>query len=141
MSYLKKIKEIKFKKDYYKFYIILILVLILVKQIDIFKKTYFTLTRSYDSRLVSNYEFCGQESIGFLSYIKAKFNIDSIVPIINFESSPNSSWYFSDLNNNKTNKIIFLNYSKYNQVNSTSHDLKVYKIIYKYNNCYLLENK
>ena len=70
MSYFKNIKKIKFKKNYYKFFVILILTLILFKQIDFFKKVYFTLTRSYDSRLVSSYKFCGKESIGFLSYIK-----------------------------------------------------------------------
>ena len=131
----------KFKKDYYNFFIILILTLILFKQIDFFKKVYFTLTRSYDTRLVSSYEFCGKESIGFLNYIKAKFNINFIVPIINFQSSPNSSWYFSDLNKNSTNKIIFLNYDKYNQDISILHDLKAYRIIYKYNKCYFLEKR
>ena len=136
---IKKIKAIKSKKDYYKFFIILILALILFKQIDFFKKTYFTLTRSYDSRLISSYEFCGKESIGFLSYIKAKFNINSIVPIINFDSSPNSSWYFSDLNKNNTDKIIFLNYNKYKQDTSLSYDLRTYKIIYQYNDCYFLK--
>jgi len=141
MSYFKNIKKIIFKKDYYKFFIILILTLILFKQLDFFKKVYFTLTRSYDSRLVSNYEFCGKESIGFLSYIKTKFNINFMVPIINFESSPNSSWYFSHLSKKNTNKIIFLNYDKYNQDISASHNLEAYRIIYKHNNCYFLEKR
>jgi hypothetical protein len=141
MSYFKNIKKNQFKKDYYNFFIILILTLILFKQIDFFKKVYFTLTRSYDTRLVSSYEFCGKESIGFLNYIKAKFNINFIVPIINFESSPNSSWYFSDLNKTSTNKIIFLNYDKYNQDISISHDLEAYRIIYEYNKCYFLEKR
>jgi len=141
MSNFKNIKRIIFKENYYKFFIILILILILFKQIDFFKKVYFTLTRSYDSRLVSNYEFCGKESIGFLSYIKTKFNINFIVPIINFENSPNSSWYFSDLNENNTNKIIFLNYDKHNEDISISHDLEAYRIIYKHNKCYFLEKR
>lgn len=140
MNFFKNVKKIKTKKDYYKFLIILIIALILFKQINFFKKTYFTLTRSYDSRLISSYEFCGKESIGFLSYIKTKFNINFIIPIINFESSPNSSWYFSDLNkNNNNDKIIFLNYNKYKKDISLLYDLKTYKIIYQYDDCYFLK--
>jgi hypothetical protein len=118
--------------------IIITLFLITIKQIDFFKKTYFTLTRAYDYRLVNSYEFCGKESIGFLDYIKTNFNINYKVPIINYTDSPNSSWYFANLKKKITNKIIFLNYNK--NTNS-SKDLEVHKVIYKHNDCYYLEKK
>lgn len=133
------------KKQIFIIIIVLTLFLILVKQIDFFKKFYFTFTRSYESRLISSYEYCGHESIGFLADVKKKFNINYDLPIINYGNAPDSSWYFSNLQNKKTNKIIFLNYTltnknfNYNSKNSYSHRLEDYKILYKKNNCYLLE--
>jgi len=133
------------KKNYYKIIIILIALLITLKQIDFFKKLYFTLTRSHETRLVKEYEFCGLESIGFLNEIKKKFNINYRIPIINYDISPKSDWYFNNLKNIKTNKVIFLNYTmqnksfNYKKNNKYSHDLNSYKILYKYNNCYFLE--
>lgn len=133
------------KKKYYKIIIVLIALLITLKQIDFFKKLYFTLTRSYETRLIKEYEFCGSESIGFLNEVKKKFNINYRIPIINYEISPNSSWYFNSLKKIKTNKVIFLNYTMQNKsFNHTknskfSPDLNSYKILYEYNNCYFLE--
>jgi hypothetical protein len=126
------------KKKVYKIIIILVILSISTKQTDFFKKSYFTLTRSYDYRLVNSYEFCGSESIGFLDYIKTSFNINYKVPIINFMDSANSSWYFANLKRNNNNKIIFLNYNK--NTNSLK-DLEAYKVIYKHNDCYYLEKK
>jgi len=104
-----------------------------------------------------NYKYCGQESIGFLKTIKNKYNIDYKIPIINFSDSPNSSWYYNNLKNKDTNKVIFLNYFMKNSVNSRtplnnknfnyksnsnfSYYLKDYKILYQSLNCYLLEKK
>jgi len=133
------------KKNYYKIILILIVLLTILKQTDFFKKVYFTLTRSYETRLIKEYEFCGRESIGFLSQIKNDFNIDYKIPIINYEISPNSSWYFNNLKKIKTDKVIFLNYTMdnkdfdYKKNNKFSHNLKSYRIIYKYANCYFLE--
>ena len=133
------------KNNYYKVIIILVALLITLKQIDFFKKLYFTLTRSYETRLIKEYEFCGGESIGFLNQIKKNFNIYYKIPIINYEISPNSNWYFNNLKKIKTNKVIFLNYTMQNKSftgnenNKFSHDLDSYKILYKYNNCYFLE--
>ena len=133
------------KKEVYKTIIITVILLISIKQLDFFKKTHFTLTRSYDTRLAASYEFCKRESIGFLSQVKRQFNIDHQIPIVNYEISPNSSWYFNDLKEIKTNKVIFLNYTMdnkdfdYEKNNKFSHDLKLYKIIHKSHNCYYLE--
>ena len=103
------IKIIK-KKNYNKIIIILTIILITLYQTNFFKKLYFTLSRSHEARLIKEYQFCGGESIGFLSSIKNQFNIDYKIPIINYETSPNSSWYFNELKKIKTNKVIFLNY-------------------------------
>ena len=127
------------KKKYYKIIIVLIALLITLKQIDFFKKLYFTLTRSYETRLIKEYEFCGSESIGFLNEVKKKFNINYRIPIINYDISPKSDWYFNNLKNIKTNKVIFLNYTmqnksfNYKKNNKYSHDLNSYdNLIYKF---------
>ncbi len=123
------------KSNYIKLFLILIGLLIFLKQIDFFRKIYFLSTRSYETRLLNNYEFCGHESIGFLDFIKKKYNIDYQIPIINFGNSPNSSWYYSDLKKIKTNRIIFLNY----RINhNLLYYLKDYRILDQINNCYFL---
>jgi|TARA_X000000950_G_C13828576_1_gene625094 hypothetical protein len=130
------------KKDYSNLMILIILILIMFFQMNLFKKIYFLLTRDYETRLIKSYEYCGKESIGFLSDIKKKFKINYKITIVNYASSPNSSWYYNDLKNIKNKKIIFLNYNSNYKVNTKySQNLNDYKILYKYNNCYLLDAK
>lgn len=139
------ISYFEIKKHIFKIIFISIIFIILLKQIDFFKKFYFTFTRSYESRVINSYEYCGHESIGFLAEVKKKFNVNYNLPITNYGNSPNSSWYFANLKNKKTNRIIFLNYTltninfDYYLKNSHSHRLEDYKILYKFNNCYFLE--
>ena len=68
---------------------------------NLFKKIYFVFTRDYETRLVNSYEYCGKESIGFLSDVKKRFQIDYRIPIVNYTSSPNSSWYYNNLKDMK----------------------------------------
>ena len=77
------ISYFEIKKNLFKIILISIIFIILLKQIDFFKKFYFTITRSYESRLINSYEYCGHESIGFLAEVKKKFNIKYNLPIIN----------------------------------------------------------
>lgn len=134
-------------KNIFKLIVVLLILLISIKQIDFFKKVYFILTKSYDIRMVNSYEHCGGESIGFLNYIKTSFNITHKVPIINFEISPNSSWFFNDLKKMTSNKVIFLNFNKkienldINVVRDYSFELDDYNVIYSSDNCYYLEKK
>ena len=79
------------KKDYPKLMILTILILIMFVQMNFFKKIYFLFTRDYETRLIKSYEYCGKESIGFLSHIKKRFQINYKIPIVNYTSSPNSS--------------------------------------------------
>tara|TARA_B110000027_G_scaffold133273_1_gene161334 strand:+ start:790 stop:1203 length:414 start_codon:yes stop_codon:yes gene_type:complete len=130
------------KKDYPKLMILTILILIMFVQMNFFKKIYFLFTNDYETRLIKSYEYCGKESIGFLSDIKKRFQIDYKIPIVNYTSSPNSSWYYNDLKNIKNKKIIFLNYNSNYKVNTKhSQNLNDYKILHKYKNCYLLDTK
>ena len=130
------------KKDYPKVIILTVLILIMFFQMNLFKKIYFVFTRDYETRLVNSYEYCGKESIGFLSDVKKKFQIDYRIPIVNYTSSPNSSWYYNNLKDMKNKKVIFLNYDSDYEVNTKySKNLRDYKILLQYKNCYLLEIK
>ncbi len=139
------ISYLEIKKNLFKIILIGIIFIILFKQIDFFKKVYFTLTRTHDQRIVESYKYCGGESIGFLNYIKNNLKIKYQVPIINYDHAPNSKWYFNDLEIIKTNKVIFLNYESQNIISDNEKntkypkDLNLYKIIYQYKDCYFLE--
>jgi len=128
------------KKNYLKFMVFVILTLIMFVQMNFFKKIYFVFTRDYETRLIKSYEYCGNESIGFLSNVKKKFQIDHKIPIVNYANSPNSSWYFNDLKDKKDKKIIFLNYNPNYKVDTKySKNLEDYKVLHQHNNCYLLD--
>ena len=150
MNYQKNINKIlgiKSNMNFYQIIIIFIITLILFKQIDFFKKLFFVATRDHDTRIVNSYDHCERESIGFLSHIKKKFALVYKIPIINYDTSPNSSWYYADLETGKTNKVIFLNYKvnnknfNYDLSDEFSHNLDDYKILEKNHNCYFLELK
>ena len=130
------------KKDYLKVMILTVLVLIMFFQMNLIKKIYFVFTRDYETRLVNSYEYCGKESIGFLSDIKKRFQIDYRIPIVNYTNSPNSSWYYNNLKDIKNKKVIFLNYdSDYKVKTKYSQNLRDYKILHQYKDCYLLDIK
>ncbi len=145
------LKNVKIKKNsnkiYFDFAVIFLVALITLQQTDFFRNSYFLMKRNYEERLIRSYEYCGKESIGFLAHMKKKYNITYKVPILNFDTSPNSSWYYSSLKYAETNKVIFLNYDLYNRnlyknINDEfSYYLESYNVIHQFRNCYLLEKK
>ena len=78
---------------------------------------YSIIQKDYNQRLVNSYEFCRNESIGFLDYIKKKYKINNSIVVKNFFISPDPSWFFLDsqLNQTVSDKIILLGY-KENQI-------------------------
>ena len=65
--------------------------LILINQLDILKKTYFVLSKNYDTRFKEAYEtdyfsgYCKKESHGYIQFLKTKFKIEYPPKIINLE--------------------------------------------------------
>jgi hypothetical protein len=120
--------------------IVAIVFLTIIKQTNFFKNTYFVFKFNYEQRLMKQYEFCGHESLGFLNYIKKKYNISYRIPIINFGNSPNPNWFYSDLNDNKLEKrVVFLSYGSNNERFLDlykKYNLQEYKIIEKIETCY-----
>ena len=120
--------------------LIVFIFLIIAKQNSFFKNAYFVFKFSYKERLLKQYNFCGYESLGFLDYIKQKYNLSQKIPIINFGNSPNPSWFYADLNDSKdTSKAIFLSYGRNQERFSQLYNLynfNKYKIIEKFESCY-----
>ena len=138
----------KYKHDISNYLYIIIATLVLlitIKQTNFFKNTYFVFKLNYEERLMKHYEFCGHESLGFLNYIKKKYNINNRIPIINFGNSPNPEWFYSDLKINKLEKrIILLSYGR-NEKRFIElykkYNLQNFKIIEKVESCYFVVKK
>ena len=92
--------------------ILIIFFIILLNHFNFFKNFYFLVNRDFSTRLNKVYEFCNKESVGFLFYIKKKYEIKQSIPIINYKISPNSSWIFYNSAKSKLDesKLILLNY-------------------------------
>lgn len=67
---------------------------------------------NFDKRIEAIYGFCKNESIGYLKYIKKKYELDNNPKIINYIHTPNVNWIMMNpkkLNFNSKN-LILLNY-------------------------------
>ena len=103
---MQKIKNIN------KHIILVILIIFFSVKIDFFKSFYNIFSKNYDERIGTVYDFCFEEGIGYLRYIKKKFNIKDNPKIINYVHVPSNNWAIININtiNKKSDKIIFLNY-------------------------------
>ena len=73
-----------FKLKKFNFLLILICLFFLMNKTDFIKDFYKVIKFNEPSRIVDRYGFCGGESIGYLRYLKEKFNFKSNPKIINF---------------------------------------------------------
>ena len=98
-------------KNLLSYLIISFLILILIYNNNLPKKTYKILSIDYNDRINNIYGFCGNESVGYLKHIKKKYNIKDNLKIFDYAVHAPSEW---SINNpqNKTidNKFILLNY-------------------------------
>ena len=92
--------------------LLIILIIFFAVKVDFFKNFYNIFSKNYDERMNIVYDFCFEEGIGYLRYIKKKFNINDNPTIINYAHVPNNNWAIINTNtiNKKSDKIIFLNY-------------------------------
>ena len=101
----------KIKKN---FCILLIsfLILIFIYNQNLFKKAYNIANLTYENRISKASGFCSKDSVGYLIYLKKKFNFNFNPEVHNYEDSvPNSNWpiYDNNLKNDLNHKIL-LNY-------------------------------
>ena len=132
---MQKIKKIN------KHILLVILIIFFAIKIDFFKSFYNIFSKNYDERIRIVYDFCFEEGIGYLRYIKKKFNIKDNPKIINYVHVPNNNWAIINTNtiNKKSNKIIFLNYpgpEKKIELNKIKNNLYEFKNVEFYKDKY-----
>ena len=89
------------------------------------------LNNDHNKRINSVYGFCGNESIGYLRYLKKKYNFKKNPKIINYIHTPNVSWAIINpaTINEKSDKIILLNYPGSNiDINFKKKKNNIYEI-------------
>ena len=114
---------------------------ILLKNTDFFKNSYYIVNKNYDLRLQQNaYDFCENSGTGFIFKIKNKYKLTKIPQIKNYNTSPKQDWIFQNYSElNYKNLIVLFNLD---QNGYSKIDLNKYKIIENYkNDCLFLEKK
>ena len=66
----------------------------------------------FDSRIINKYGYCSGESIGYLLYLKKKYQIKDNPKIVNYIHTPRVNWAMVNTNiiNKNSKKLILLNY-------------------------------
>ena len=92
--------------------ILLILVIILSINTNFFINLYEIISEKFDKRITKKYSYCEGESVGYLLYIKKKYQISDNPKIINYNHEPDLNWTIINTKkiNQESNKLIFLNY-------------------------------
>ena len=125
--------------------IVVIILLIIFKFFNTPYNFYSILNWNYEKRMEQNYGFCKNESWGFYNYVIQKFNLNGKeISMINGEGHTTLENLFDikKSKNNNSNYILLTNHQSENDNNIYDGKykfLKKYKIIYRKNNCYLLE--
>ena len=88
------------------------LTLIFIYNQNLFRKVYNIVNLTYEDRISQVSGFCSEDSVGYLTYLKKKFNFNFNPEVYNYEDSvPSSNWpiYDNSLKNDSKHKIL-LNY-------------------------------
>ena len=127
------------------FVITFALILFLFQFFKLPYSAYNLLKWDYTNRMTQSYGYCDNESWGFYNYVIEKFELkNKSINIINYEGHVKLDVLFN-LNKsieNKSNYYLILNYQSINDetIFDNFEYLKDYKILYRYNNCYLLSD-
>ena len=127
------------------FIITFVLILFLFQFFKLPYSAYNLLKWDFNNRMTQFYGYCNNESWGFYNYVIEKFELkNESINIINYEGHVTLDVLFN-LNRsieNKSNYYLILNYQSINDetIFDNFEYLKDYKILYRYNNCYLLSD-
>ena len=120
---------------------LIISLLFLLLKISFFNDISQILNVNYTKRISNVYGFCEREGIGYVNFIKEKFNVDKKIDLINSLKRNNNNsgkWAIYNTNfseNDKSDYLIVINYKKL----SNKIDLNKFKIIHNFEDCYFLE--
>ena len=122
-----------------------ILVFIIFKFFNTPYNFYSILNWKYEDRMEQSYGFCKNESWGFYKYVINKFELEEKeIHIINDENYITLEHLFNikKSNNDNFKFLLLLNYQSENDLEITDGKyefIKNFKILFRKNNCYLLE--
>jgi len=104
----------KIKKNNLGFLIIIfLLILIFVKENNIFKKIYYINTKNFETRMTMVHGFCDKDYYGFIKMLKNKYKFNNNPKIIDYKIQPNPLWIIYNPEKKFDDKpSIFLNYKK-----------------------------
>jgi len=133
------------------FIIFFLLIIFIFQFFKLPYSTYNLLKWDYKNRMAQNYGYCERESWGFYDYVIERFKLkDKSITVINYEGHVTLEFLFNFENavgehyqtKRKSDYFLITNFESSN--NETIFDkfeeLKNYKVLYRYNNCYLLTN-
>ena len=107
--FLKKIK----KNNLGFLIIIFLLILIFVKENNIFKKIYYINSKNFETRMTMVHGFCDKGYYGFIKMLKNKYKFNNNPKIIDYKIQPNPLWIIYNPEKKIDDKpSIFLNYKK-----------------------------
>ena len=86
----------KKRSEFYilRYFILIVIFFSLIKSTNLLKNVYFVKVYNYDTRITKNYNYCEDESVAFLHFLKSKYKLNKKVKIINYEIHPNPEWVF-----------------------------------------------
>ena len=98
--------------------LILISIIVLSISTNFFRNLYEVIEHKFDDRITKKYDYCTGESVGYLLYIKKKYQINDNPDIINYIHTASVDWTMINTKkiDQNSNRIILLNYTGSNHV-------------------------
>ena len=92
--------------------VLLILIIVLSVKTNFIKNLAQLNLYKFDDRIIRSYGYCSDESIGYLLYLKKKYQISDNPKIVNYAHAPQVNWAIvnTKIINKSSNKLILLNY-------------------------------
>ena len=92
--------------------VLLILIIAVGIKTNFFRNLADISLHKFDDRIINKYGYCSGESIGYLLYLKKKYQIKDNPKIVNYIHTPRVNWAMVNTNiiNKNSKKLIFLNY-------------------------------
>ena len=95
-----------------KLLVLVILIIVCGINTNFFKNLAEVALYKFDDRMINKYGFCSNESIGYLLYLKKKYEIKDNPKIVNYVHTPSVNWAIVNTENidKSSKKLILLNY-------------------------------
>ena len=130
------------KKNIFNLFILILFILVIFKA-NFLKSLHNLIFSNYNNTISNVYGFCDREGIGYVNFLKKKFDISGKIEIQNsLKQNNNNSGEWSVYNSNYSKKtvpkyLILINHKKF----KNKIDLNKYEIIHNIEDCYFLLNK